>query len=109
MKLEAMPYEAIDWEEIRPERHEGETGFAEWRVKRFGDIRVRLVRYSPGYRADHWCPKGHIIHCLAGSMISELQDGRKTLLRAGMSYVVEDDAAPHRSSTEEGVLLFIVD
>jgi quercetin dioxygenase-like cupin family protein len=69
-----------------------------------------MVEYSPGYRADHWCPRGHVILVLEGEMVNELKDGRKQLLTAGMGYHVEDDKSnPHRTSSERGVKLFIVD
>ena len=109
MKINHIPFEAIDWEKILPEKHDGETGFAEWRVRQFDDIRVRVVTYSPGYKADHWCAKGHIIYCLEGSMITEMKDGRSVELKKGMSYHVEDENYPHRSYTPMGATLFIVD
>jgi len=74
-----------------------------------GDLRIRLVDYSAGYVADHWCRKGHLIYCLQGSMTTELQDGRKFELKSGMSYEVSDDLSSHRSSSETGVTLLIVD
>ena len=86
-----------------------ETGTARWRTREFGGIRVRLVDYSPGYRADHWCNKGHILLCLDGELDTELADGRRFRLRPGMSYQVADRAEPHRSSSATGATLFIVD
>ncbi len=109
MKIKNIPFEAVDWTQIRGERHPGESGYAEWKVRQCGDIRVRVVEYSPGYKADHWCSKGHILFCLEGSMMTELKDGRKFELRKGMSYHVEDDNYPHNSYTESGATLFIVD
>jgi hypothetical protein len=75
----------------------------------FGDIRVRLVEYSPGYLADHWCSKGHVLLCLSGSLDIEIRDGARLRLEAGQSYHVGDGDPPHRSSTAEGARLFIVD
>jgi hypothetical protein len=68
-----------------------------------------MVEYSPGYLADHWCEKGHIILCLAGELETELRDGRRFWLRPGVSYQVADHADAHRSSTAKGATLFIVD
>jgi quercetin dioxygenase-like cupin family protein len=68
-----------------------------------------MVEYSPGYLADHWCSKGHILLCLEGKLEIELEDGRRFTLTAGMSYQVGDNAEPHRSSTAIGAKLFIVD
>jgi hypothetical protein len=98
-----------DWETIPEKRNEGESGFAIWRVKEFGTIRVRMVEYSKNYLADHWCDKGHIIFCVEGEMITALKDGRKFHLKKGMSYQVGDGAESHRSQSTDGVKLFIVD
>jgi quercetin dioxygenase-like cupin family protein len=71
---------------------------------------VRQVEYSPGYLADHWCDRGHVLYVLEGEVVSELKDGRKFTLRPGMSYQVSDFGdSPHRSFTATGVKLFIVD
>ena len=87
----------------------GETGFATWRTRQWGELRVRMVEYSPGYQADHWCQKGHILLCLEGELQTELADGRQFVLTPGLSYQVADGAEPHRSSTQLGARLFIVD
>ncbi|QZE27769.1 DHCW motif cupin fold protein [Pantoea ananatis] len=109
MKMENIPFGITDWAQTEAERHPGDSGFALWRVAKFGDIRVRMVDYSPGYVADHWCIKGHILLCLKGEMITELDDGRTFVLTPGVSYQVADDAEAHRSTTREGATLFIVD
>ncbi len=109
MQMKNIPFEVTDWERIPQEEHQGETGTARWKTRMFGDIRVRMVEYSPGYSADHWCSKGHILLCLEGELHTEGKDGRKHLLKPGMSYQVADDDLPHRSHTETGARLFIVD
>ena len=109
MLIQNIPFETVNWDEIENERHDGETGYANWKVRQFGDIRVRVVEYSPGYKADHWCKKGHIVFCLEGSMTTEFKDGRVIELKQGMSYHVEDENYTHRSYTEKGAKLFIVD
>jgi len=68
-----------------------------------------MVEYTPGYLADHWCSRGHVLLVLEGELITELEDGSKHLLKAGMSYQVADGANPHRSYTRTGAKLFIVD
>ncbi|UGX89976.1 DHCW motif cupin fold protein [Bradyrhizobium barranii subsp. barranii] len=110
MKLPASPFTVTDWSKVAPTTHPGETGQAKWRTLNIGDLRVRMVEYSPGYLADHWCDRGHVLYVLEGELDSELRDGRKFKLTAGMSYQVSDfgDAA-HRSSTVTGATLFIVD
>ena len=104
-----IPFGTTDWSAVERTEHRGETGTATWRTRIFDGIRVRMVEYSPGYRADHWCSKGHILLCLAGELHTELADGRTLMLRPGMSYQVADGAEAHRSSTEVGAQLFIVD
>jgi hypothetical protein len=109
MKLPPHPFTTTDWSVILPEEHKGETGMAYWRTLFMGDIRVRMVEYSPGYLADHWCKKGHILFCYEGEMITELEDGRRFTLKQGMTYQVGDDCEAHRSFSEFGCKLFIVD
>ena len=109
MKMSAIPFGTTDWSVIPATEHKGEAGVAIWRTRQFGDIRVRLVEYSPGYLADHWCQKGHILLCLEGRLDTELADGRTFTLMPGQSYQVADGAEPHRSSTKDGAKLFIVD
>ena len=109
MKMSDIPFGTTAWADLPAERHEGEVGFALWRTRQFGDLRVRMVEYSPGYKADHWCTKGHILLCLDGELQTELADGRTFILTPGMSYQVADQAEPHRSSTTTGARLFIVD
>ncbi len=109
MEMNNIPYGVTDWSQIEPTEHRGEKGVATWRTQQLGTIRVRLVEYSPGYFADHWCTKGHILLCLEGELHTELADGRKFVLTPGMSYQVADNAEPHRSNTTTGAKLFIVD
>jgi quercetin dioxygenase-like cupin family protein len=110
MKIPASPFTVTAWAEEPPTRYPGETGYAEWRTVTVGDVRVRLVDYSPGYLADHWCDRGHILFVVEGELTTELKDGRSFRLTPGMSYQVSDrgDAA-HRSSTGTGARLFVVD
>ncbi len=105
----SIRFGSIDWDEVAPERHEGIKGYALWKVRQVGEIRLRLVEYSPGYEADHWCDKGHIIYCVRGEMTAELRDGSRHVLKEGMVYHVGDNADSHRSFTDQGVTLFIVD
>lgn len=109
MNITGFPIAITDWATVEREEHKGERGVAWWRTQRFGDVRVRMVEYTPGYLADHWCSKGHVVLCVAGELETELQDGRKFSLKPGMSYQVADNAEPHRSRTDQGATLFIVD
>lgn len=109
MRMSNIAFNVTDWSEIEPTEHKGEFGIAYWRTREFGGMRVRMVEYTPGYRADHWCEKGHILLCTDGQLETELKDGRRFTLKPGMSYQVADNAEPHRSSTEIGATLFIVD
>jgi hypothetical protein len=109
MKMADIPFGTTDWSTVPETQHPGTTGSATWRTRNFGAIRVRMVIYSPGYLADHWCSKGHILLCLDGELSTELEDGRTFVLKPGMSYQVADGAEPHRSHTASGAKLFIVD
>jgi hypothetical protein len=110
MKIPTSPFTVTDWRNVPPTIHPGETGQAHWRTLNIGDLRVRMVEYSPGYLADHWCDRGHVLLVVDGELDTELKDGRMFKLTAGMSYQVSDfgDAA-HRSSTSTGAKIFIVD
>lgn len=109
MEISSVPFGTTDWSAVEPTVHKGETGTATWRTREFNGIRVRMVDYSPGYLADHWCSKGHILLCLAGELHTELADGRTFVLTPGMSYQVADNAEAHRSRAVGGVKLFVVD
>jgi hypothetical protein len=109
MQMTGIPFCTTDWTQVSSELKPGISGTAVWRTKQFGDIRVRMVEYSPGYLADHWCSKGHILLLLEGQLETELEDGRRFTLTPGMSYQVADQAEAHRSSTSSGAKLFIVD
>ncbi len=104
-----IPFKTIDWSDIPKTEHKGETGIAYWQTLQLPGLRIRLVEYSKGYVADHWCTKGHIVQCLEGDFVSELNDGEKFILSKGMTYVVTDDLSSHRSSTVNGVKLLIID
>ncbi|RYY11763.1 MAG: hypothetical protein EOO04_34675 [Chitinophagaceae bacterium] len=104
-----IPFQKIDWTSIEKTMHNGETGTAAWQTIQFPGLRIRIVRYEPGYLADHWCQKGHIVHCLEGEFVSELVDGANITLCAGNSYVVSDELSSHRSQSEKGVTLLIID
>lgn len=113
MRMSDIPFGTTDWAALLPERHAGDTGEAIWRTRHFGpaenQIRVRMVEYSAGYDADHWCDKGHVLLCLAGALTTTLDDGREFELMPGMSYQVGDQAEKHRSRTAVGAKLFVVD
>ena len=100
----------INWDKITSNEHPGKSGKALWRTFEEGNIRVRMVDYTPGYVSDHWCSRGHVLLVLKGELILELMDGRKFTLQSGSSFQVEDDEAnPHRPTTELGASAFIVD
>ena len=109
MRMSDIPFGTTDWVAITPTEHAGESGKAYWRTREFGGIRVRMVEYTPGYLADHWCEKGHVLLCLEGELHTELADGRTFTLIPGTSYQVADGTEPHRSSTSVGAKLFVVD
>jgi quercetin dioxygenase-like cupin family protein len=109
MNIAELPFGTVDWATVEVSTHAGIQGEARWRTRRFGDVRLRMLDYSPGYRADHWCSKGHFLLCLEGELETELADGRRFTLAPGMSYHVADGAEAHRSHTRTGAKLFVVD
>jgi hypothetical protein len=109
MEIRNVPFSTIEWSAIAPTTHKGLRGEAYWRTFEIGNIRVRMVEYTPGYLADHWCTRGHVLLVMEGELVTELADGREFVLPAGTSYQVSDDIYPHRSSTAKGAKLFIVD
>lgn len=104
-----IPFELIDWNKIPKEEHKGETGTSFWQTLQYDGLRIRIVEYNPGYLADHWCPKGHIVHCLEGEVLNEQENGKKQLLKQGMTYVVSDNLSSHRSVAKGKVRLLIID
>lgn len=104
-----IAFQTIDWSAVARTEHPGETGTSFWQTIQFAGLRMRMVEYTKGYLADHWCRKGHVVHCLAGELVSELEGGEKFTLTQGMSYVVSDNMSSHRSYSAGGVRLLIVD
>ena len=104
-----IPFQTIDWELIPKTEHKGESGTAYWQTIQLHGLRIRIVEYSKGYMADHWCKKGHIVHCLEGEFVSELQNDKEFHLTKGMTYVVSDELSSHRSISKDGVKLMIID
>ena len=109
MNRNPISYQAIDWTVVPKAEHKGEAGTSYWQTLELPGLRIRLVEYAKGYLADHWCQKGHIVHCLDGEFVNELEDGRQTVVRRGMTYVVSDGMSSHRSRTDGGAKLLIVD
>lgn len=109
MSQSNIDFQTIDWSEIIKTIHPGKTGEASWQTVQFPGLRVRIVEYSADYLADHWCQKGHIVHCLEGEFVSELESGGEFTLTAGMTYVVSDGLSSHRSVSKDGVRLLIID
>lgn len=106
---ENIPFQTIDWSLVPEIEHKGEAGTSSWKTVQFGGLRIRIVEYSDCYLADHWCQKGHIVYCLEGEFVTERENGEKTVLKEGMTYVVSDEQGSHRSIAETGVKLLIID
>ena len=104
-----IPFQVIDWNNVPKEEHKGKEGTSFWQTLQYNGLRVRIVEYSAGYLADHWCKKGHIVHCLEGEVLSEQETGEKFLLKEGMTYIVSDDMSSHRSFAVNNVKLLIID
>ena len=109
MQLEKIPFQAIDWTTLVPTLHRGDPGEASWRTLEVGNVRARVVEYSPGYIADHWCERGHVVYVIEGELVTELRDGRTFKASAGKGYIVATGDGAHRSRTDRGAKIFIVD
>lgn len=110
MQIISEPYSVIDWDKVRIEKQSGETGFAWSRTIDTGNIRIILVEYSPGFKAGHWCCRGHVIHLLDGEMSIELKDGSVIRLIKGMSCCFSDSKAiAHKPFTGTGAFLLVID
>jgi hypothetical protein len=109
MTITDVPFGIADWNSLPCSVHPGESGVAHRRTVEVGNVRIRMVEYSPGYRADHWCSRGHVIVVLEGELTTEIQGGPAHILAPSMSYHVSDGSPSHRSSTSSGALLFAVD
>ncbi|CAN5317722.1 DHCW motif cupin fold protein [soil metagenome] len=107
--MSAIPFQTINWENVPKTEHKGEQGTSWWQVIEQDGIRIRIVEYAKGYLADHWCRKGHIVHCMEGEFITEMKNGEKTLLQKGQSYIVSDEMSEHKSFSADGVKLLIID
>lgn len=107
--MSKIPYMAIDWTTVEKVENSGNTGSTTTQTIHFDGIRIRLVEYSKDYTADHWCQKGHIVYCLEGEFVSQLKNGNNFILSQGMTYIVSDELSSHRSISENGVKLFIID
>jgi quercetin dioxygenase-like cupin family protein len=107
--MSKIDFQTIDWDKIPITEHAGAEGTSFWQTLEFDDLRMRIVSYSAGYFADHWCQKGHIVHCLEGEFESELENGTSFSLSKGMTYIVSDDVSSHRSTSKNGVKLLIID
>jgi hypothetical protein len=107
--MSLIEFQKIDWTSVEKNEYEGESGVAHWQTIQHEGLRIRIVEYSSGYLADHWCQKGHVVHCLEGEFVSELSTGEKIKLVKGESYVVSDELSSHRSVSENGVKLLIID
>ncbi|MCP9756126.1 hypothetical protein EGI26_13270 [Lacihabitans sp. CCS-44] len=104
-----IPFQLINWNEIIKVEYPSEKGKSIWQTIQFEGLRIRIVEYSPDFLADHWCAKGHIVHCLEGSFITELAGDDPVVLNQGMSFVVSDNLSSHLSISENGAKLLIID
>jgi len=110
MKIEHVPYNSINWSNINPVEHKGESGTSFWQTVETGNIRVRIVEYSKGFVADHFCERGHVGLVLEGELQIKLKDRKTFQLKLGMSFLLADDKTnPHTVISDNGAKIFIID
>jgi len=85
-----IPFQTIDWAKIPKTEHKGKTRIAHWQTIEFSGLRIRIVEYSPGYMADHWCEKGHIVHCLEGQVVNEQKNRDRSIIENGVKLMIID-------------------
>jgi hypothetical protein len=107
--MSKFPFQSIIWDNIEKVEYLGEKGVSYWQTTQFEGLRIRVVEYKEGYIADHWCEKGHIVHCLNGEFIIALATGEKINFIEGMSFVVSDNLSSHLSISNNGAKLLIID
>ena len=107
--MKNISFQTIDWNKLTETINEGLAGNSSSRTIEFPGLRIRMVEYSAGYLADHWCQKGHFVYCIEGEVTSEQENGDLYILKKGMSYIVSDNMSSHRSRTESSAKLLIVD
>lgn len=106
MELSGLPEAVVDWSRTPATKTAGATS----RAHKTNDVQLRVVDYDPGYLADHWCSKGHILYVISGSLTIEHGDGKASYeLAAGMSWQTADNGPPHRVRSTGGATVFIVD
>ena len=110
MNFNPLPFTVVDWSAMPVTTFSGSSGTGSERILNMGDLRVRVVDFSAGYFADHWCDRGHVLFVLEGELVSQLKDGRRFVLKKGMSYQVSNSGdQPHRTFTPRAARVFIVD
>ena len=73
------------------------------------EMRAKLKLGYPAKNTLFWQPRRALLVQDGKVALDFAIDGRKFTLTPGMSYQVADNAEPHRSYTEQGARLFIVD
>jgi quercetin dioxygenase-like cupin family protein len=109
VELPKLPLHLIRWDELLDDVQPGAAGAAVSSAVQWGDFRLRRVRYEPGFRSDHRCAKGHIVHVLEGALTLDLEDGRSVTARAGESIAIGESVDAHLAWTETGATVIIID
>jgi hypothetical protein len=110
MHLNNIPFALTRWDSVPKEEYPGESGTSLWKVFQSGDLRVRMVEYSPDFKSDHYCPKGHVLLVLEGELFIRLKNGEEHRMPAGTSFQAGDDESnPHLAYSKTGAKVFIVD
>jgi hypothetical protein len=110
VKFEESLFYSIDWDMFKTKKYKGESGSSYWRTVEMDGFRLRMVDYSPGFRSDHFCCKGHIILVEEGMLSLKMNSGGIVNIEKGMSLLIGDSIRDsHQAFTNEGARVFIVD
>jgi len=109
MILENINTQLIDWESTAPIETKGKTGVNTAHEFSSGGYKIRLLVYSSNYESDHWCEKGHIIHCIEGSMMLKIKDRKDIYLSAGKSLLLGEGDHHMAVTGDVSAKIFIID
>jgi len=60
MKIQDIPFSTIDWSNVKHTVQPGKNGTVISRVFEMGNIRARMVEFTPGYLAGYFGEIGHL-------------------------------------------------
>ena len=98
MGHQLIAFDKLDWQ---PGNHPLET------KKNVGS--VTLLRFEPGFEDPSWCPNGHIIHVITGSLELSIEDHGTITVSAGNACTIDAGTRHQARNVEDHTVeMFIV-